>query len=278
MPRHTVGVLAGAALLALLAAPPAARADEGDAERREAEIRALQKELAALQDLVKMLRDREREALLRARLAQEQERQRAEEAEKQKRDLELLRDLARARDADATRAAAALAEARDQAARLAAQAQAQEERARKLEAVAREEADKARAEAAARARQAEEQARAADRGEREAAQKFLRGVAESFLDSAVGADATASAQLAKDYRTVIEQEHRAVSNWLRDLCPAGRYQAFKVEEGLVAPSGDEAVFRGLLVGPEKKARFSLRLARDKEAGRYFIIAFSVRPE
>src|SRR5262249_53062899 len=32
MSRHTVGVLAGAALLALLAAPPAARADQGDAE------------------------------------------------------------------------------------------------------------------------------------------------------------------------------------------------------------------------------------------------------
>jgi hypothetical protein len=278
MSRHTVGVLAGAALLALLVAPPAARADQGDAERREAEIRALQKELAALQDLVKMLRDREREAQLRAKLAQEQERQRAEEAEKQKRDLELLRDLAKAREADAARAAAALAEARDQAARLAAQAQAQEERARKLEAVAREEADKARAEAAARARLAEEQARAADRGDREAAQKFLRGVAESFLDAALVTDVTVSAQLAKDYRSAIEAEHRAVASWLRDLCPTRQYQAFKVEEGLVAPSGDEAVFRGLLVGPEKKAHFSLRVAKDKEAGRYFVIAFSVRPE
>src|SRR5262249_32924546 len=156
-----------ALLAAVLAASPAARADDED----KAQVKALQKELAALQDAIKVMRDREREALLTAKVVQERERQRAEEADKLKRELEQLRDLVKAREPGLTRHAKELADARDQAARQAAQAQAQEERARKLEAVAREEAARARDEAekaAARAKQAEDQARRVAADQRQA--------------------------------------------------------------------------------------------------------------
>ena len=56
------------------------------------------------------------------------------------------------------------------------------------------------------------------------------------------------------------------------------YRRYSIEDVAVGPAQEEAVVRGLLGEKQGKVTFSLRLAKDKDSGRYRVVAFNVRPD
>jgi hypothetical protein len=171
-----------------------------------------------------------------------------------------------------------LASALDREAKAAAEARAQADVAREQQAVAEKRAEEARA-ALAQLQDKEKKAEVRTRAEQDASVKYMRRTAELFVEAAVQNDyPAADSLLSKDCKKSIVDNRTSVSNWISDACPPNRYKTFKIGEEVAAPSGDEAIFSGLLAGAKDRATFSVRVLKDKESGRYQITLFTARSE
>jgi hypothetical protein len=269
----------------------AAQADQTKkaADRKEAD------EVAAKDEIIAKLKA-ELEAA-RAALVQARENAKIAEVRAVEERDRAVKAQAVAADAAARAEAAALQakeEERRLAEKLAAQLKAVEvelQAVRDREAKAREEALRQREVAEKQARDAEALARleavrldkekekkAADRSD-EAALKYLRSTAELFVESAIRGDGpNTTTMLAKDYRKSIEEDRTSVYNWVSAQCPSAWFAKFEITSETVAPGGDEAVFRGAMIGEKRRGTFSIRVVKDKETGRYLVTLFSARGE
>jgi hypothetical protein len=210
---------------------------------------------------------------------------------------------------------ALLAKYRDEVQQLRAEAQAERDRAEKSLAQARAALEDARAvqlraEAQAKAAQLQAEQAAGAFAEREAAQKaalarlqaelaalrqgkadgdaqqkYMRAVAESFLDGVLARDGRSlAAVLTRELRTNVvpakegtPEYARSLQEWIDGLNPGGgaRFEAARISRETFAPGGDEAIFQGDLAG-NRPAVFSLRIVKDRESGRYLVAFVVVR--
>ena len=140
-----------------------------------------------------------------------------------------------------------------------------EDRVGKLEAQLREMQDR------------EKKAEAKTKAEQEATLKYMRGVAEGFVDCGIRQDATGLAtSMTAEFKKSTGGDFDAW--WIRHF-PPSNYREYKIDDAMLAPSGLEATFQGTLSDKDKKrGRFMLRVARDKDSGRYLVVFFSVRHE
>jgi hypothetical protein len=251
--------------------------EQAEAERARAEraLKDAQEQFLKQRDVGRKAQQ-EAEALRADALAQRQQaeavRQEAEKALKDFQD-----QLRKQQDAEA--------KARQQAEALRDEARAQQDRAREAEFKARQEAEVL----AARTRQLEarvkelEAGRGADRGDDEATKKHMRAVANSFLEGVLARDGrSTSAVLTKEMRAGFGKEGtpefvRAAAEWADQLAAGGRYERATIASESFAPGLDEAVFGGQL-GGEQRGTFSLRVAKDRESGRYLIAYVVTRPD
>jgi hypothetical protein len=234
--------------VAVLALAPAARA-QGDAQKDTDELRArlrvLENELKLTQAQAQDLAAAERRARQEAEAARQEalaQRERAEAARAQ--------------------AEASFARAREEAQLLARRSKQLEERVAELE------------------RQAEK-----GRGDEAAQVKYMRAVAETFLEGVISRRSGGlSAALTKEMRQAISPKEgtpeftAAFEAWVRGLSHEDTpYKEVRLDSEAVAPGGDEATFRGLLlVNKDYTAAVSVRVVKDRETGRYLIAFLSVR--
>jgi hypothetical protein len=116
------------------------------------------------------------------------------------------------------------------------------------------------------------------KAEQEATLKYMRGVADGFVDCGIRADKTGLAtSMAAEFKKSTGGDFDA---WTFRHFPPAVYKEYTLDDGVLAPSGPEATFRGTLSDKDKKkrGRFLLRVAKDKDSGRYFVVFFSVRHE
>jgi hypothetical protein len=227
--------------VAVLALAPSARA-QGDAQKDNEELRA---RLRVLENELKLTQAQAQELAAAERRA----RQEAEAARQ-----EAL--------AQRERAEAAFARAREEAQLLARRSKQLEERVAELE----RQADKGRGDEAAQV-------------------KYMRAVAETFLEGVISRrPGGLSAALTKEMRQAISPKEgtpeftAAFEAWVRGLSHEDTpYREVKLDSEAVAPGGDEATFRGLLiVNRDYTAAVSVRVVKDRETGRYLIAFLSVR--
>jgi hypothetical protein len=113
------------------------------------------------------------------------------------------------------------------------------------------------------------------RAEQEATLKYMRGLAEGFVDCGLRQDGTGLAtSMAPEFKKSTGGDFDVW--WVRHF-PPHRYREYKIDDSMLAPSGLEGTFQGTLTDKDRKhGRFLLRVARDKESGRYLVVFFSVR--
>jgi hypothetical protein len=122
----------------------------------------------------------------------------------------------------------------------------------------------------------EKKAEAKTKAEQEATLKYMRGVAEGFVDCGIRRDATGLAtSMASEFKKSTGGDFEG---WWKNHFPFGFYGEHRIDDATLAPSGQEATFQGTLSGKDKRGRFMLRVAREKESGRYLVVFFSVRHE
>jgi hypothetical protein len=150
-------------------------------------------------------------------------------------------------------------------------ARAEALRAAQEEARAREQADRS-----LRILREAEARNASNKGEAEATKKYQKAVAEHFLQAVLSRNGRGlGGTLSKDLQSSIGEGK--VQAWMEELHPTViQYRDIKFEPELTAPSGEDAVFTGFLSGTSSgTARFSVRVVKDKNSGRYVIDSASV---
>jgi hypothetical protein len=305
MPTRVVCCVLGMLLLVggLRADPPAPGDDKDKA--LEQEVRRLLDLNAALEQKVKAVQQREAVARKRAeeqraeaeaqRAKAEEQLKRAEEeqrlAQKLAEDLRLRAEVERdkaqkqaqvaeaqrlnaLKEAQARSEALALqlkeaqvreAEQRAEAERAAAKALAEAERARQEATKFREQAERALRDA---------ETRTAPKADLEATKKYQKAVAEHFLQAVLARNGRGlGGTLSKELQSSIGEGQ--VQTWVAELHPKqANYREARFDPEQTSPGGEETVFTGVL-GGTSFGRFSVRVVKDKESGRFVIDSASV---
>jgi hypothetical protein len=121
------------------------------------------------------------------------------------------------------------------------------------------------------------------KAEGEAAEKYMRAVAENFLNAVIAHDTPAVVVLlSKDFKAAIapgseKEAATAVFNWAFTLNNPAVYKSCSIETEIAAPGKDEVAYRGKLAG-DQKATFNLIVVKDKASGRYLVSFFLLKAE
>jgi hypothetical protein len=112
---------------------------------------------------------------------------------------------------------------------------------------------------------------AGDEAKKKAELKWAKEVTADFLDAGLtGNYASAEALLTADFKKALKEGKESVASLFNG--PRGA-KSWAIGSEEIAPDKDEASFRGAFKGEKGEATFSLRVAKEKESGKWRVSFF-----
>jgi hypothetical protein len=106
--------------------------------------------------------------------------------------------------------------------------------------------------------------------------KWAKEVATDFLNAGMQTNyASAEALVAPDFKKVLSDGQTSVTYLLsRAASGGGGQESWTIASEEIAPDKDEAFFRGTFKAKKSEAEFSLRVAKEKEGGKWRVCFFT----
>jgi hypothetical protein len=105
--------------------------------------------------------------------------------------------------------------------------------------------------------------------------KWAKEVASDFLTAGLQRNYDSAEALATaDFKKALKERNNSVTDQLHRVVLVGEAESWEMTYAEIAPDQDEALFRGVFKAKKGEAAFAVRVAKEKEGGKWRVCFFS----